>query len=128
MHRDILGLLKHYDIRHRRTPSGDPGARAGGREVREVHNILPVKDEVSYATALHEIGHILGRYQQSRFVVVYERWAWHWAWDWAQQHATWTPAMEEERRLRMAEYEARGPDYTRPDRMKEALKEKYFKE
>jgi hypothetical protein len=122
MRRHIAGLLKDHHIPHRRTPSGEPGARAGGREV---HNILPVKDEVSYATALHEIGHLLGGDQESRFVVVYERGAW----DWAEQNALdWTPAMENERRRLMAGYEAHGPDYTLRDRMKEALKEKYFKE
>jgi len=118
----IADLLKDNDIRHRRTPSGTAGAWTNAREVQ---NILPVKDEVSYATALHEIGHILLGDQQSRFLVVQERGAW----DWAEQNALdWTPAMEKERRHLMAGYEARGPDYTRLDRMKEALKEKYFKE
>jgi hypothetical protein len=108
----IAGLLKHHHIRHSRQPR-EPGAWASSRKVQ---NILPVNSEVSYATALHEIGHILGGDQQSRFLVVQERGAW----DWAQQHAlTWTPAMKEERRRRMAEYEAFGPRATGPDWIKD---------
>jgi hypothetical protein len=44
-----------------------------------VIRIAPIKSEVSYATALHEIGHIYGRHQRSRSVMVRERWAWRWA-------------------------------------------------
>jgi hypothetical protein len=109
MRRHIADLLKDYDIRHSRTQSGTAGAWTNAREVQ---NILPVKDEVSYATALHEIGHIRGRYQKSRFIVTRERWAWQWA---KQQVSNWTPAMEKERRLRMAEYETLGPRATNVD-------------
>ena len=109
MRRHIAGLLKHHHIRHIRSQSGTAGAWTNAREVR---NFLPVKDEVSYATALHEIGRILGGDQQSRFLVVQE-WG---AWDWAQQHAlAWTPTMEE----RMAEYEAFGLRATSPDWIKD---------
>ena len=88
MRHHIAGLLKHDHIRHSRTQSGTPGAWTNAREVQ---NILPVKDEVSYATALH-----------------------------AQQNALdWTPAMEKERRRRMAEYEAFGPRATSPDWIKD---------
>jgi hypothetical protein len=51
----------------------------------------PIRGAVSYAVVLHEIGHILGRYQDSRHTIVRERWAWAWA----RRHALmWTPAME----------------------------------
>jgi hypothetical protein len=57
---------------------------------REIHT-PPIKGAVSYAVALHEIGHILGRYQHSRHVFIREDWAWRWA----RVHALiWTPAME----------------------------------
>lgn len=36
----------------------------------------PVKSDLSYATALHEIGHLLGRFQTSASTMVRERWAW----------------------------------------------------
>jgi hypothetical protein len=38
-----------------------------------------IRSAVSYATALHELGHCLGRYQASRSVMTVERWAWRWA-------------------------------------------------
>jgi hypothetical protein len=41
--------------------------------------IPPIKSAISYGTALHEIGHILGRHQRSRDSMVRERWAWQWA-------------------------------------------------
>jgi hypothetical protein len=52
--------------------------------------IAPVKSVVTYAVALHEIGHIKGRHQDSRRCIVRERWAW----DWAKCNAlVWTPRM-----------------------------------
>jgi hypothetical protein len=112
MHRHILHLLKHHRIRHSRSQS-----RAGGAWIvaREVCNILPVTSEVSYATALHEIGHILGRDQESRFVVERERGAWDWA---RQEASTWTPAMEQESSRLLAEYETLGPRATSVDLLK----------
>src|SRR5205823_5848330 len=51
----------------------------------------PIKSSISYATALHEIGHIRGPHQLSRDSMVRERWAWHWA----QANAlVWTTRME----------------------------------
>jgi CRISPR/Cas system-associated endonuclease Cas3-HD len=40
----------------------------------EIHT-TPIRGVVSYAIALHEIGHILGQYQASRHVMVRETWA-----------------------------------------------------
>src|SRR5689334_954038 len=64
-----------------------PQARAiQGGGIVEVH-ILPVRSAISYATCLHEIGHIKGRYQHSKNFMVVE----HWAWQWARAHAlVWT--------------------------------------
>jgi len=53
--------------------------------------LAPIRSEISYATALHEIGHMLGRYQRSRSQMVRERWAWEWA---RRNALCWTPAME----------------------------------
>jgi hypothetical protein len=48
----------------------------------EIH--LPkIQSPLDYATCLHELGHICGRYQKSCYVLTRERWAW----DWARKHA-----------------------------------------
>ena len=41
--------------------------------------ITPIKSKISYAVALHEIGHVAGRHQHSKNAMVRERWAWRWA-------------------------------------------------
>jgi hypothetical protein len=62
------------------------------RGLREVW-IRPVRSPHAYATALHEIGHILGRYQTASVsVLVAERWAWRWA---RRNALQWTPTMEQ---------------------------------
>jgi hypothetical protein len=40
--------------------------------------IPPIRSIRSYAVAMHEIGHVVGQHQQSRDVIVRERWAWKW--------------------------------------------------
>ena len=66
----------------------DRHASASYRE-REIW-IRAVRSSRAYAVALHEIGHILGRYQLSRATLVRER---H-AWDWARRNGLrWTPEM-----------------------------------
>jgi hypothetical protein len=63
-----------------------------GYHVCEV-SLPHIRSEPDYATCLHEIGHIRGRYQRSGKVSTRERWAWQWA----REHALiWTPAMEQE--------------------------------
>jgi hypothetical protein len=65
----------------------------GGYAARE-HNFVsipPIKSAITYAIALHEIGHLLGRHQRSRSRLVRERWAWAWA---RRNAIKWTPAME----------------------------------
>ncbi|WP_245425068.1 hypothetical protein [Sinorhizobium sp. M4_45] len=59
-------------------------------ETREVF-IRPIRSPISYLIALHEIGHVLGRYQLSRASAVRERWAWRWA---KANALIWTAAME----------------------------------
>jgi len=64
--------------------------------------IRPVRSPRAYAVALHEIGHILGRYQRSRATLVRER---H-AWDWARRNALqWTPEMRRHAAWCMESYE-----------------------
>jgi hypothetical protein len=41
--------------------------------------IPPIKTAISYATAMHELGHLLGRFPHSASTMVRERWAWRWA-------------------------------------------------
>lgn len=68
------------------------------RECELIH-IAPIKSSVSYAVALHEIGHIKGLYQRSPRSMARE----HWAWEWAQRNAlVWTPRMDQKRRSSLA--------------------------
>jgi len=53
--------------------------------------IAPVCSAISYAVALHELGHICGRYQNSPNSMTRERWAWQWARSNARK---WTPRRE----------------------------------
>lgn len=64
--------------------------------------IRPVKTAISYAVALHEIGHILGP-QQSGTRLMKECGAWLWAHDNAM---TWTDAMEKAMQKRLRSYVA----------------------
>ena len=57
---------------------------------REIE-VPPITDEISYGVALHEIGHILGRYQLSEVILVRECWAWKWA---MRNALEWTSAMQ----------------------------------
>jgi hypothetical protein len=97
MRRHILALCKRHGIavgysRHE--------AYATTR-YRDKIVIYPIKSEVAYSIALHEIGHILGRHQTSLRVLVKEEWAWRWA----RKHAiVWTQAMERDRLDSMAYY------------------------
>ncbi len=62
----------------------------GGRAYRRSRRIKirPVKTAITYAVALHEIGHILGIQRGSRLDKEVQ------AWDWARAHALgWTDAM-----------------------------------
>jgi hypothetical protein len=73
------------------------------REIEEIHT-PPIRSPISYATVLHEIGHILGRHQTSRRVMVRETWAWNWA---RPNAIVWTPAMERSATKALAWYAPR---------------------
>jgi hypothetical protein len=63
----------------------------------EIH--LPrIRSVLDYATCLHELGHVSGRYQGSKSSKTRERWAWRYA----REHAlVWTAEMEEDARASM---------------------------
>jgi len=65
-----------------------------------------IRSSITYATALHELGHCLGRYQASRSVMVVERWAWRWA---KENALVWTDTMERRMNENLAWYQARAP-------------------
>jgi hypothetical protein len=62
----------------------------------------PIRSVISYATALHEIGHIKGPYQQSRYEIAWEIGAWEWA---RSNALIRTPRMEAMARARMEWHE-----------------------
>jgi hypothetical protein len=101
MHEHVTALIDKHQIVHYQTRST---TRAWSlREAEEIHT-PPVKTWKSYITALHEIGHLLGRHQLSPHVMVRERWAWRWA----RQHAlVWAPWMERYAEESLAWYAAR---------------------
>jgi hypothetical protein len=84
--------------RHVETICRDEGIRVlphsrGGRASRE-HRIIairPVKSAITYAVALHELGHVLGPWQSQPRLHA-EAGAWKWAKEVAH---VWTPVMEE---------------------------------
>jgi hypothetical protein len=65
-----------------------------------------IQCDEDYATCLHEIGHIVGRFQKSKNVMIRERWAWRWAQDNA---AVWTDAMERDRKRSLRWYRRHNP-------------------
>jgi hypothetical protein len=101
MRQHILNVCRQFEVQIEWR-----GSSRGGWAVHEFElvSIAPIKSAVTYAVALHEIGHVLGRHQRSRSRTVRERWAW----DWARRHAiTWTPAMERTMRRSLDWYERR---------------------
>ena len=66
--------------------------------------LAPVRSALSYAVALHEIGHWKGSRQNSRSVMVRERAAWQWA---RENALIWTDAMERCATQSLAWYEAK---------------------
>src|SRR5262249_4212161 len=84
-------------------------ALIGRKEIR----IMPIESRLSYASALHEIGHLREEHQCSDSTILRE----YWAWEWARANALlWTPAMENNARKAMEWYASHVDD--RPDRLK----------
>lgn len=80
---------------------------------RDEIRIMPIESRLSYASALHEIGHLRGRHQCSYSTVVREQEAWEWA---RANALLWTPAMENNARKAMDWYASHADDL--PDRLK----------
>jgi hypothetical protein len=86
MRQHITSLLDRHEIIHQSN-----GRKAFALfEAWEVQ-FPAVKSQISYATALHEIGHLLGPRRNSRRIMVRERDAWRWA---KRNALQWTPTME----------------------------------
>jgi hypothetical protein len=98
MTRHVLSIAKDHlvGVQYCRRPT----EAVSQREADEI-TIAPIKSEISYATALHELGHMLGRQQWSRVVIVRERWAWKWA---KRNALVWTPRMERDMHESLAWY------------------------
>jgi hypothetical protein len=92
MRSHIMQMLAEYDIIY--TWVRRPTEAWGSIEIEEV-GISSIRSAISYATALHEIGHIKGRFQRSKSLMVRERWAWRWA---EENALAWTARMERNRR------------------------------
>jgi hypothetical protein len=65
-----------------------------------------IRSAITYGTALHELGHCLGRHQTSRYVMVAERWAWRSA---KANVLVWTATMERNMCRSLAWYEVGAP-------------------
>jgi len=88
MRQHVGNLCKKHDIS---LQAVDRGRKAYAIPEFEEIGIPLIRSAISYATAMHEIGHILGQNQGSRSVMVRERRAWQWA---RSNSLIWTPAME----------------------------------
>jgi hypothetical protein len=71
------------------------------RDTREIHT-PPIRSVVTYGIALYEIGHFLGRYQDSKRGWIREVYAWIWA---RQNALEWTRDMSEWRKTALIQYE-----------------------
>lgn len=88
---DMEHLTAHIDMLCAKNSIALEFRRSGGRAWRKTKriSIAPVRSGITYAVALHEIGHILGRSPARRL----DREAA--AWTWARANAIeWTPTME----------------------------------
>lgn len=81
----IDALCARHDVRMGRHSRGGNASRRG-----RFINIRPVKSAITYAVALHELGHVLGQYQ-SQPRLYKEAGAWKWA---LENALVWTPPMQ----------------------------------
>jgi len=80
----VMALCAYHGITVRRRRKG-----LAVYETRTIY-IRGVRSDVTYAEALHEIGHLLGAWQDSGIIVAESG-----AWLWAMRNALeWTPAMD----------------------------------
>lgn len=96
MHSHIESLLLRNQISVEWTAK--PGTGRARRKTKWVR-LSPVKSEITYAIALHEIGHVLGDYPKTRIDKEVA------AWQWAKAYAVvWTPTMQDAAAKRLNKY------------------------
>jgi hypothetical protein len=113
MRQHIEELVARYEI-HCRWDARRPADAYAIQDGPEIY-IAPIRGQLSYAAALHEIGHIICRYQQSHHSsLVRERWSWQWA---RENALVWTPAMERysQRALAAVERGAANDERSKPE-------------
>jgi hypothetical protein len=100
----IAELVKQHNIDCQITPRADFGIEVWANIAHWRIAVPPVDNALIYASALHELGHLLGRYQSRRYGTMCHE---VWAWKWAEEHAlAWTPTMEWCRRHTLKLYES----------------------
>jgi hypothetical protein len=99
MHSHIMGPVEKFEITY--SFIARPTRARAAFELWEIW-IPHIKSPISYATALHEIGHIKGRYRTSRHRMVRERDAWRWA---KTNALIWTDTMERHSQTSLVWYE-----------------------
>jgi antirestriction protein ArdC len=99
MRQHVIELCEQWDIVFHWHPDA---RKAWAIHAFEEISIPPIRSPITYATALHEIGHIRGHNQRSHKKMVRERGAWRWA---RANALLWTPAMERSCRDSLAWYE-----------------------
>ena len=89
---DLAALREHIEILCARNSIRIGRHSRGGNASRRGRfiNIRPVKSAITYAVALHELGHILGPWQ-SQPRLYKEAGAWKWA---TENAIVWTPVMQ----------------------------------
>jgi hypothetical protein len=112
MRRHIADLVERYDI-HCQCCRNSTQARSS--RLHWSIRILRITDPVAYAVGLHEIGHLLGRYQDERNRTMTRE---VWAWKWAQATAfTWTAEMQEDKHSALEWYRPRVRNFDRLNRI-----------
>lgn len=89
---DVRVMSEHIDYICRRNQVRVGQHSRGGNASRRGRfiNIRPIKSSVTYAVALHELGHVLGPWQ-SKPRLYKEAGAWKWA---LENALCWTPVMQ----------------------------------
>lgn len=95
-HIAILATIYHVNVTEKKGTTGR--AFEWSRTIR----IAPVRGDVSYAIALHELGHLVEPQATGRYPRLLKEWR---AWQWAMRNATqWSPRMEHTRRKCLRAY------------------------
>jgi hypothetical protein len=107
LRKSIIRLAKHIEQiceAHKITIIYSPHRNDGSaqRYLRQIM-ISPVRSHLSYATALHELGHLLGSHQDPTLPSMVQEVD---AWNWAKNNALmWTPAMHRDMMKALRSYQ-----------------------